>query len=85
MKTNIASLIYASGLIACTWVAGQAWLEGKRAHEKAETTRAQYAAVSKMLDAEIAYTQLEMKRTTVQREVREMVIAEWRKCKKGKC
>jgi hypothetical protein len=88
----ISSLIYASGLVACTWVGGQAWLEGKRAHEEAETVRVQYYATTAQWDATkarfesiTAYTNLETKRTTVQSEIRGMVIAEMKKCRKAKC
>lgn len=32
-----------------------------------------------------ANIELESKRTTVQTEIRRIVIAEWKKCRKGKC
>lgn len=82
---SLPHLIFTLGAILSVWLGTQAFLQASAEHEKAETVRVQYYAVSKMLDAEIAYTNLEIKRTTVQREIRNMVIAEYRKCKKGSC
>lgn len=88
----IPHTIYTLGIIASVWIGCDAYKNAREAHETAETERAKYYALSKSYDADIAkqesitaYTNLEAKRTTVQLEVREMVIAELRKCRKGKC
>jgi hypothetical protein len=82
---KLSPIIYTLGLLLSVFMACNAYRDGKAMAEKAETDRAMYYSLNKMFDAEIAYTNLEMKRTTVQREVREMVIAEWKKCNRKGC
>lgn len=88
----IPHLIYSAAIIASVWFGCEAYKDARVAHERAETDRAQYYAVSKLYEADkakhesiTAYTNLEAKRTSVQREIRSMVIAEMKKCKKGAC
>lgn len=92
MTRFIPHLIFTAGLVASVWLGCEAYKTERAAHEQAETDRAKYYAVSRLYEADrakqeaiTAYTHLEIKRTTVQREIRSMVIAEYRKCKRGKC
>lgn len=88
----LTATIHGAALCVSMWFMSQAYLEGKRVSEEAETERANLYAVSKMFDADKAkqesikaYTELETKRTSVQHEIRKIVIAEWKKCKRSGC
>lgn len=60
------------------------WM-GKKAEAEGNTWTAHHAKEAERFKAMQSHIELESKRTTVQMEIRRMVIAEYRKCRKGKC
>lgn len=86
------TLITSAAFVGAFYVAGDFWLQIAREHEAEETKRVVYYTLAKQFEAEkaehdklTAYIELESKRTTVQHEIRKVVIAEYKKCRKGKC
>lgn len=89
---HLPTIIWATGLVVSVWVGAEAYKAERALHERAETDRAQYYAKAAEWNASTARfeaikasVELEAKRTTVERTVRDMVLAEMRKCKKGSC
>jgi hypothetical protein len=91
MKTR-ATILYCITILLCCVVLGffgqfavKHYVDGQvdiaRYGSQVAYSAAQTAKQETMQD----YIDLEAKRTAVQSEVRKIVIAEWKKCKKGKC
>lgn len=79
-------------LLSSVWIASYYWAETIKANAVEETKQVELIALARMFEADKAkqesikaYTELEAKRTTVQHAIKQIVLAELKRCRKGKC
>ena len=92
MARHLTTLIFTTGLVVSVWVAVEGWKVNEAERQRAETVRAEYYAKTAEWNASAARftaiaaaAELESKRTTVEKEIRGIVLNEYRKCMRGKC
>ena len=91
VKDLALNLIAGASIVGAVYVAGDCWIKISKEHEAEETKRVVYYTLSEQFKADRvrqetlnAYIQLEAKRTTVQSAIKQIVQAEYKRCKKSK-